>query len=183
MSPHTHVHVDTHTYMGVHACARTCTHPRILSSCCQCFNVLIFKFEAVTGCLERLVQPVCLGAILFISLLVTSKSSVFLAGCVQVVECFGFWLQLVNFSESVDPGVRWEVFSQRKKLPGEPWGPPRNVCVRDCQFQRSCEWEEEVAVPASTASTQTPSLGRTLEAESCSLFRIQSWKTGEWLKR
>ena len=135
MSLHTHVHVDTHTYMGVHAHARTCTHPRILSSCCQRFNVLIFKFEAPTGCLERLVQPVCLGAILFISLLVTSKSSVFLAGCVRVVECFGFWLQLVNFSESVDPGVRWEVFSQRKKFPGEPWGPPRNFRVL-CMCER-----------------------------------------------
>ena len=167
--------------MGVHALTRTCTHPRILSSCCQCFNVLIFKFEAPTGCLERLVQPVCLGAILFISLLVTSKSSVFLAGCVRVVECFGFWLQLVNFSESVDPGVRWEVFSQRKKFPGEPWVPPRNfriVCV--------CERlpiSEKLWVPASTASPQTLSLGRTLEAGSCSLFRTQSWKTGEWLKR
>lgn len=70
------------------------------------FNVLILKFEAPADCLERLIQPVCLGAILFISLLVTSKNSVFLADCVRVVECFGFWLQLVNFSESVDPGVR-----------------------------------------------------------------------------
>lgn len=69
-------------------------------------NVLILKFEAPTGCLERLIQPVRLGAILFISLLVTSKDSVFLADCARVVECFGFWLQLVNFSESVDPGVR-----------------------------------------------------------------------------
>lgn len=106
---YTHIHADTQTYMGVHAHTRRHTHihtnPRILSSCCQHFNVLIFKFEAPTGCLERLIQPVCLGAILFISLLVTSKNSVFLVGCVRVVECFGFWLQLVNFSESVDPGV------------------------------------------------------------------------------
>ncbi|KAF5927134.1 hypothetical protein HPG69_009950 [Diceros bicornis minor] len=28
--------------------------------------------------------------------------------CVRVVECFGFWLQLVNFSESVDPDAETE---------------------------------------------------------------------------
>lgn len=69
------------------------------------FNVLIFKFEAPRGFLKRLIQPVYLGAILFISL-VTSKNSVFLTDCARVFECFGFWLQLVNFSESVDPGAR-----------------------------------------------------------------------------
>ena len=31
------------------------------------FNVLILKFEAPTGCLKRLIQPVCLGAVLFMS--------------------------------------------------------------------------------------------------------------------
>lgn len=101
MQTHKHTWECMHTRRHTHIH----TNPRILSSCCQHFNVLIFKFEAPTGCLERLIQPVCLGAILFISLLVTSKNSVFLVGCVRVVECFGFWLQLVNFSESVDPGV------------------------------------------------------------------------------
>jgi hypothetical protein len=68
------------------------------------FSVL--KFEAPTNCLKRLIQLVCLGAILFIILLVMSKNSVFLADCVRMAECFGFWLQPVNFSESMVPGVR-----------------------------------------------------------------------------
>lgn len=92
-------------------CTRKCVHIRAHTHTPQgiivwpTFNVLIFKFEAPTGCLKRLIQPVYLGAILFISL-VTSKNSVFLTDCARVFECFGFWLQLVNFSESVDPGAR-----------------------------------------------------------------------------
>lgn len=126
MQTHKHTWECTHTHIH--------TNPRILSSCCQHFNVLMFKFEAPTGCLERLIQPVCLGAISFISLLVTSKNSVFLVGCVRVVECFGFWLQLVNFSESVDPGVSWEVFSQAQEV--SQW-----ALGSSSKFPAFCVWE------------------------------------------
>lgn len=101
---HTYVHnTHMHSYTRAHACTHTHTPQGIIVW--PTFNVLIFKFEAPRGFLKRLIQPVYLGAILFISL-VTSKNSVFLTDCARVFECFGFWLQLVNFSESVDPGAR-----------------------------------------------------------------------------
>lgn len=96
--------MHTHTQRQVRAHARTNVSQDILVL--LTFNVLILNFEAPTGCLKRLIQAVCLGAILFTSLCVASKGSVFLADRVRVVECFGFWPQLVTFSESVDPGVR-----------------------------------------------------------------------------
>lgn len=81
------------------------------------FNVLILKLEAPRGCLERLIQPVCLGALLFMSSCHARQRALCFSQTVRVAECFAFWLQLVNFSESVDPGVRREVFSQHEELP------------------------------------------------------------------
>lgn len=111
------------------------------------FNVLILNFEAPTGCFKRLIQPVCLGAVLFTSLCVASKGSVFLADCVREVECFGFGPQLVSFSKSVDPGVCREGFCflvfvffppSERSFPvslGALLEVSGILGVRDCQFQ------------------------------------------------
>lgn len=103
-----------HTAHNVHAhtCARACTPPPGIT-----FNALIVKLEAPRGRLERLIQPVSLRAVLFVFLSRMSKGPVFLADW-RVAGCFAFWLQLVNFSEPVDPGVRRGVFPSAGSSPG-----------------------------------------------------------------
>lgn len=81
---HARTHTQTRGAQGV-----TVQELALLCSVSQC--------AAPPGCLKRLIQPVCLGAILFIILRVTSKSSVFLAHCVRVVECLGFGCSRFTF--------------------------------------------------------------------------------------
>lgn len=90
--------ISIHTYTYTHECVHMRTHisqGRILVL--LTFNVLILKFEAPTGCLKRLIQPVCLGAILFTSLLVAQRTLCFLQ------SLFG-WLSVWVF------GYSWLIF-------------------------------------------------------------------------
>lgn len=90
--------ISIHTYTYTHECVHMRTHisqGRILVL--LTFNVLILKFEAPTGCLKRLIQPVCLGAILFTSLLVAQRTLCFLQ------TLFG-WLSVWVF------GYSWLIF-------------------------------------------------------------------------
>lgn len=132
-----HARTHVHTQPSVRTHAHTRSQDILLS---LTFNVLILNFEAPTGCLQRLIQPVCRGTILFTSLCVASKGPVFLAARARGVECFGLGPQRISFSESVGPGVRRGGFfffsPSERSFPGslgallEVSGIPR---VRDCR--------------------------------------------------
>lgn len=96
------------------------------------FSVL--KTEAPTGCLQNL--SACLPWRGFIYNSCHIKELCVSCRLFFGAECFGFWLQPVNFSESVAPGVHRQTFPAHQVLPSEPWGPAVNSVFSTGQISR-----------------------------------------------
>lgn len=113
-----------------------CTHaPQDVTFINLTLHVLSIKDCGTNRLSSKISQPVCLGAVLFI-ILVISKNSVFLADCFSGLSVLRF-----GYSRLIFLNLWLQVYTDRffpahQVLPSEPWGPAVNSVFSTGQISK-----------------------------------------------